>query len=159
LSRGPSAPQGPCPGGAADRADSTRHVGLPEQAGRCGASNGQPGCGSAALPARPELLEPADSQTTNRTLWLQDLRFTYGRLGDASLAFFDFPAAQNYYRKSLEYAEALAADPKSDTAPVELSVTYDRLGGVSLRLCDYAAGEAYYRKSLEIRKSPAAHDP
>src|SRR5262249_19759909 len=93
-----------------------------------------------------ELLEPADSQTTNRTLWLQDLRFTYGRLGDASLAVSDSPAAQNYYRKSLEYAEALAADPKSDTAPVELSVTYDRLGGVSLRLCDYAAGEAYYRK-------------
>jgi len=71
---------------------------------------------------------------------------SYHQLGIVADRRNDLPAAEGWYRKSLEIKEALGDQPG-------MASTYHQLGIVAHHRNDLAAAEGWYRKSMEIRQA------
>jgi tetratricopeptide (TPR) repeat protein len=76
-------------------------------------------------------------------------------LGNASLPLGEKEAAREYYHKSLELRQALAADPGSARPQIDLATSLIRLGDVS----EPEAAQKYYQEASKIRKKLVDAEP
>lgn len=88
-----------------------------------------------------------------------DLLLSYYNLGEQSLTAARLPEATSYYRKYLQVAQKLAADPANTDAQRNLSIGYEILGDLSLRTDNVAAAIGYYKQDLEIVDHAAKAQP
>ena len=81
---------------------------------------------------------------------------SYGNLGDILQAEGKLSEAREYYQKSLELREQLAAETGTVNARRSLSISYERVGDILRAEGKLSEAREYYQKSLELREQLAA---